>query len=270
MEEENESKSRPGFYHGPVKGLGVAIILIGVICIGMGITSLTIALGSVCKYRNYYYDEYDTRRNHESTPAPYVHMCNYYATYSSPGIWSGLMFIASGIIGILAAKRKTTCFIAVMMILSILNVLVASGAITVAVFSMFDKDYNQINSYPTVLYILNACTGLFCFVSVIVSWITFGFGCRAVCCDGRKKCPSFGQNVQYQPLSNPIMMSSTSQLGGNDLQGDVPPLPEFPQTNMQPIYLVQGNQVIGILPQNPSQMTMGLAPGYSPPQMKQI
>ncbi|XP_077971959.1 uncharacterized protein LOC120338890 isoform X2 [Styela clava] len=219
MEEENQSKSRPGFYHGPVKGLGVAIILIGVICIGMGITSLTIALGSVCKYRNYYYDEYDTRRNHETTPAPYVHMCNYYATYSSPGIWSGLMFIASGIIGILAAKRKTTCFIAVMMILSILNILVASGAITVAVFSMFDKDY---------------------------------------------------QNVQYQPLSNPIMMSSTSQLGGNDLQGDVPPLPEFPQTNMQPIYLVQGNQVIGILPQNPSQMTMGLAPGYSPPQMKQI
>lgn len=275
MENEYNNKSRKGFYHVPVRGLSIAVIVFGVICIGVGTTSLIIALTSQCSYRDYrYYNDY--QQNDVTSPPPIVHMCQYYFTWSSPGIWSGLMFIASGIIGVLAAKRKTTCFIVSMMILSFLTTLVAPSGIALSILASLGKSWNQINNFPIVLHVMNGTVILSCLVVFILSWIKFGYACRAVCCNGRARCPTMGQSVQYQPLTNQPMMYAAppSQFNGMGQQGDVPPFqqPAFNQANLQPIYLVQGNQVIGVLPQNLQQAGVPLAPGFSqpPPQTQQV
>lgn len=251
-------KKRRGFYDEPVRGLSIAVLILGCLCFGVGVSTLAIALTRRCTYMDYHDDyHYDPYRYDDlttttttTTPYTWTSMCNTPFTYVSPGMWSGLMFIASGIIGILAAKRKTTCFIVTMMALSLVTVWVAVMAMVIGVMASVDDMWRDgDNVYPISLIIQNGAVVLLSLVCIILSLIKFGFACRAVCCNGNGGLPAMKRSGPlYQPLPLPTYRQSPMvQPMAQPMphQGNAPMLQ---QNVAQPIYLVQGHQVIGMLP----------------------
>ncbi|XP_077974561.1 uncharacterized protein LOC120329396 [Styela clava] len=230
-----------------VRGLSIAVIVLGILSFGVGAAILTFALLQTC-----YWNDYQRR-------------CDYESTYQSAGIWSGLAYIASGVIGLFSSRRKTTCFIVTLMIMSVVTAWIATCSIMISVMSQTDSDRTGPDkySYPWTLRILDGCITLLSFIVFIISWVKFGFACHAVCCNGKEAYPKIKQYVNkgYQPLqSQPVMYanssgpSSTPAVG---MQFSTPPVPQ----PMEPIYLVQGRQVIGVLPQNIGSVNQSQMPG---------
>lgn len=263
-----DQRKRPGFYDAPVRGLSITVLILGCLCFGVGVSTLVVALTRRCIYRDYHYDDQYYPEQYgmtttTTTPYTWASMCDYPFTYVSPGMWSGLMFIASGIIGILAAQRKTTCFIVTMMTLSLVTVWVAVMAMVMGVMASVDDSWrNGDNGYPISLIIQNGVVVLISLVCVILSLIKFGFACRAVCCNGNSGLPAMKRSGPlYQPLplptySQPPMAQPMPQHQGN--------APVLQQHVAQPIYLVQGHQVIGMLPPTMQQPVVQPAPVVTP------
>lgn len=113
------------------------------------------------------------------------------------------------------------------------------------------------NKYPMALYIQNGLVGFLSLVCSILSLIIFGFACSAVCCRGSAELPRMKQSGPlYQPLPVPVFMNAPTQT--TPMQG-VPAVQQN-AVSAQPIYLVQGHRVVGMLPPNTYQATAHVPP----------
>lgn len=256
------------FHDKPIRGLSIAIIILGVFSIGIGIAILTIALLTTCYYEethHYHYDYYGTTE----APTYWPRRCDYGNTYASAGIWSGMAFIASGIIGLYSAKRKTNCFIVTMMIMSIVTAWFAACSITISVVSQGDSDQtskeSDIYSYPLSLRILDGCITLISVAVFIMSWVEFGFACHGVCCNGKHAYPTVKHGFKgYQPVqSQPVMYANTDPSSAIPSASGMHFSSPVPAPAVEPIYLVQGRQIIGVLPQNVGQNQVQVPQNFS-------
>lgn len=253
-------------HHRVVKTLSIIIIILGVISFGVGVASLAISLIVKCQFHpddpyNYHrYDRYGYTMSMVTT-TPYSRMCSYYRTFASPGLWCGIMYIVTGVIGIFASRRRTICFVVTLMALTVVSNWVSLSGMVLSMGSHFDKQYYQLNDYPLSLHVLSSLVTLTSLIVFIIQWIEFGYTCHAACCNGRKGYPEMKKRrnpYAYRPLeqSQPVAMhhAPTMQLPpaathpGLATSYSVPL--HMPQPGPDTVFLVRNQQVIGVLPQN--------------------
>ncbi|KAK2192603.1 hypothetical protein NP493_26g06005 [Ridgeia piscesae] len=130
--------------------LGVAQIVIGVLCIGFHIAVIV-----------------------DVTPTAKI----------GQGIWGGLFFIATGAFGVVAGKQRTTRSIVSFMILSILSATVFATLVLSLSFVGFFRDQipygGDIKSYAVAAHFMMMILSLVEFVVAIAS---SAICCAAVCC----------------------------------------------------------------------------------------
>lgn len=240
--------------HRVIKRLSVVIIIVGVVSVLVGIGSFTFSLVVKCTY-HYDYSQPSTA---------FTGMCSYNRTFTAPGIWCGLMYITTGIIGIFASKRRTVCFIVTLMVMTVVSNWVALCGMVLSIGSHFDQGYHQLNNFPLTLHILNSFITLTSLAAFIVQWIEFGYTSRAVCCNGEKGYPKMKENrYTYAPLASqptcfyhtptaPVANTTqlTAPLPNSNYQAPNAGPMNLPGHNPEAIYLVKDGQVIGVLPQN--------------------
>lgn len=253
-------------HHRVIKTLSIVLIIMGVISFGVGVASLAISLVAKCKFHpyqsmdDYHYGYAISTTMSMATTTPYTSMCSYYRTFSSPGLWCGAMYIATGIIGIFAARRRTICFVAALMTLTVVSNWVSLCGMVLSIGSHFDKDYRQINDYPLSLHVLSSLVTLVSLIVFIIQWVEFGYLCHAACCNGRKGYPQMKKRnaYAYRPLEQsqpaamhpaPAMPPPPTASYPNPYMSYHVPL-EMPPHGPDTVFLVKDRQVIGVLPQD--------------------
>lgn len=246
---EETTNSRVLMHPRVIKFLSIVIIILGTISFGVGVASLAISLIVRCEFRSGQY-------GYDHTTSPYTRICSYYRTFSSPGLWCGSMYIATGIIGIFTSRRRNICFVVTLMTLTVVSNWVSLTGMVISIGSHFDKGYDQMNDYPLSLHVLSSLVTLTSLIVFIIQWIEFGYVCHAACCNGRKGYPKIRKRntYSYRPLgqSQPVTMYPNSAMQPPPSVANYPgpftphPTPYDPDT----VFLVKDQRVIGVLPQN--------------------
>lgn len=162
------------------------------------------------------------------------------------GIWTGIFFLITGGLGMLAAKNKTTGFITAFMIMSILSSIAALYLLVVeSIAAASENDCHKVWIYSycsgeggkVALHALMAFIG---FVEGIVALISSGLTCRACCC---APLPQTGQ-VMYVPATGVVQYVSphtTYVTTGANVQYATP---QVITTQYHPQYTTQYTSVI--------------------------
>lgn len=221
--------------HGPVKGLAVTQLVIGIVCIIAQSVLIGIHAADETKNRDssyYYYSYY-----------------NYGVSYIASGIWSGIIFIITGAFGVTAARNKTLCPIVTFMVMSIIASMTVIPLLTITAIDLsqsvqghyyyppYDSaDYRYRYNKDVAGIVVNSILVSLSVLEAVVAIVSAGYCCHGVCC-----CR---QSTQGMVLSGPPVQGQTMVWQGNQWQ---------PIATNQPSQGYQPNQMY---PQ---------ATGYQPP-----
>ncbi|XP_070576382.1 membrane-spanning 4-domains subfamily A member 4A-like [Ptychodera flava] len=101
------------------------------------------------------------------------------------GIWCGVFFMVSGLLGLISASKKTNGLIITSMVLSVVSAsLFAPVLLSASVAMIFQEEYgNDDYFYYDACLVVESLLGLMAATEAVIAIISSAFCCRAVCCD---------------------------------------------------------------------------------------
>jgi len=169
------------------------------------------------------------------------------ASKAASGIWCGVFFLVSGIMGIFAARRKTTCMIVTLMAVSITSI--AFAVVQCILCVMGAVHAGNLPSVGTVQFkipiiCINGVLGLFGLVEFILLVTAAVFSCKATCCE---TSPIYLTTNIYEPVvhSASQILNEPARQPFLPSQGQLfyaPPNLASTMTGSQPIILIPYNQ----------------------------
>lgn len=109
------------------------------------------------------------------------------------GIWSGIVILVCGILGLRATKDKSKCSVIAGMVMTIISAMFTStmfaleiiGAIIPVYCSRYDwDDHRYYNCTPGAIIAIHSILVIISFTSLVVAIIHSGFTCASICCGG--------------------------------------------------------------------------------------
>ncbi|XP_064620399.1 uncharacterized protein LOC135483422 [Lineus longissimus] len=188
-----EDNGRPGFAHEKTLVLGVIQLLAGVASIILA----TVTIAAMA-----------------------------WGYFVGTGVWSGIFFMASGIVGIITSKRKDNCMIISFMVLSIISAGVSAILCGFSIAGLFidhleveagkvpKENVVQVMVVHSLVLLIGLIEGICAIVSAVIC-------CRAVCCG---VYDSAYQPGRLAPGGNPDVRYFPNRLSGAGLAGDQQPI----------------------------------------------
>ncbi|XP_018668375.2 membrane-spanning 4-domains subfamily A member 8 [Ciona intestinalis] len=164
------------------KVLGIMQMIIGVLCIGLAIVSFIISKG-------------------------------YYPSsirVSGAGIWCGIFFLITGILGFLASKSKNSrCLVIATMVLSIMSSVMAFNLIIISITTAVVGGTTAGESNATV--IIHSVVAFFALFEFVLSIVHSAVCCAGTCCRKSTLQPQSVSHIVQIPQGQPINMAAGQQ-----------------------------------------------------------
>ncbi|XP_070543455.1 uncharacterized protein [Ptychodera flava] len=183
--------TRPGFANRTITGLSLCQLLLGGIAVALGIVAIVIKCVS---------------------------------SELGCGIWCGVFFMVSGLIGLISASKKTNGLIITFMVLSVVSAsLFAPVLLSASVAMISQEEYgNDDYLYYDACLAVESLLGLTAVAEAVIAIIASAFCCRAVCCDQplmmMHGVPTEGRSIRQEDLHENTGLLSNQCAISSDLQ----------------------------------------------------
>jgi len=138
------------------------------------------------------------------------------------GIWSGIMFIITGSLGISAAKTRGKCQVIAFMVLSIISAVMTVPLLSIDVFGAlyassggndcyYDRYYYTCKNYTEVQIAMTSCLAILAFTEAVVCIWASVLGCKVACCCG--SVPVVPMQYGPTPGPGPLLIAGHYGLG---------------------------------------------------------
>merc|ERR1711953_1104607 len=138
------------------------------------------------------------------------HIINAFIGY---GIWTGVIFTVSGIVGLVGAFKPSKCILIAFLVMSIISSVFTIFLIipkSIGIAEINHTGYYRGHEISLVMYCMMLIIGL---VQAIVAIIAAGYSCSAVCCGQNLNHPG---TVIYAPNPNTITNSTFVEIPSVD------------------------------------------------------
>nr|CAB3263042.1 uncharacterized protein LOC100187041 [Phallusia mammillata] len=169
------------FAHAKVKMLSIAELVLACISFVAGIGFIVIG---ILQNQNHYY----------------YYCGNINPAFMAPGIWCGLLYGAAAIVGLKAAKHRSTCLIVTLMVLAITGAVFAGFQLLVSILGAAGCSSGYFRFLMLAFNILLAVIGL---VQMILLIYSSTLTCCSTCCD---QSPDYLAEIieKRQPRPEPV------------------------------------------------------------------